>query len=840
MASWLDIGNAVGGFTDGWERGLNMRAKMRADEEAERQAKADAETRGVAANLYNKFAAENGWKPVEVPEPYDARSLGRRMTDGLGITERDGPSLGRMALNSLGVTEPEQAKVSPAVTTPLTATPSAGAPPAATPSVATPPAAVVRAPDVRGVTGLVTPTGGMGVPGIAPVGGSMSGAATGAAAPVIVARPAAEVAVAPPRATSVPEARGVPEGLSTGFTNAVVRYESGGDPNAKNPRSSATGVGQFIKGTWLDLLRRNRPDIAQGKSDAELLQLRTDPALSREMIQVYRHENAGELRAAGLPVSDATLALAHGFGSAGARSILTAAPGTSMAQVFPPSERDRQRGYTESDVIRSNPRLRNMTAGQVIEQAQQRFGGGAPASGTTSGTTSGSARGGLPAAIQPAAATAGSAAPSPTAAAAAQPAPAQSVAAAQPTAPALTTDDEIFSRRGDAVLDRFTKDYLPQMALRYAAVGDVAKFQAIYNLAQTAEVKRATKNWGRMYAAAQSGNAEQFGKAALAYYSDYPDGYSISNSEPVKDSAGKTTGFRFTVRNEATGKEARREMSLEQVQQLAFANHPEKLIDVMIEQRKAATTAASEIGKEARANAEWERRQGITQQYETAKEDRAAGRDEAKYQRDQAGRIELEREKAALKGEGPGKLPAALQKDEAEDLAVVQGAVGINQDLGRVREQIATGKLSLGPMANRVSEARNSMGASSENSRNYASFMATLERLRNESLRLNKGVQTEGDSQRAWNELITHIADPKLVQQRIEEIQQINARAAEFRRNLIQSRRRDNRVEPLDIGRVVPAGSGAAPASSPAAPPPAAATPTRAEIDAELARRGVR
>src|SRR4029453_1645851 len=39
----------------------------------------------------------------------------------------------------------------------------------------------------------------------------------------------------------------------------IIDVESGGDPNAKNKRSSATGLGQFLDETWLDMIRAHRP-----------------------------------------------------------------------------------------------------------------------------------------------------------------------------------------------------------------------------------------------------------------------------------------------------------------------------------------------------------------------------------------------------------------------------------------------------------------------------------------------------------------------------------------------------------------------------------------------------
>jgi hypothetical protein len=50
----------------------------------------------------------------------------------------------------------------------------------------------------------------------------------------------------------------------------IIKVESNGDPNAKNKRSSATGLGQFLDETWLDLIRTHRPDLAKGRSAGEL------------------------------------------------------------------------------------------------------------------------------------------------------------------------------------------------------------------------------------------------------------------------------------------------------------------------------------------------------------------------------------------------------------------------------------------------------------------------------------------------------------------------------------------------------------------------------------------
>lgn len=165
------------------------------------------------------------------------------------------------------------------------------------------------------------------------------------------------------------------------------------------------------------------------------------------------------------------------------------------------------------------------------------------------------------------------------------------------------------------------------------------------------------------------------------------------------------------------------------------------------------------------------------------------------------------------------KLPTSALKMQNEELDAIGTASAIQSDLSALDKQIESGKLDLGPVNNLTSRARNALGMSSEQSRNYASYLSTLEKLRNDSLRLNKGVQTEGDAQRAWNELISNSNDPKVVRQRLSEIQAINKRAAELRRLNIDNIRTNYGLEPLEVSgyQNQPAAVGAN-----SAPPPGA------------------
>lgn len=175
-------------------------------------------------------------------------------------------------------------------------------------------------------------------------------------------------------------------------------------------------------------------------------------------------------------------------------------------------------------------------------------------------------------------------------------------------------------------------------------------------------------------------------------------------------------------------------------------------------------------------------------------------------------------------------VPANVQRAEDEDLQALGTAGTINGELSRFRTQIGNelsgqgapgDRLALGPVQNLASGARNSAGLSTPNSANYASFRAGIERLRNESLRLNSGVQTDGDAQRAWNELIGNINDPRVVQQRLDEIERLNRRAMDLRGMAIQQRRQNYSLPALDTERFT-APPQAAPTGQAQAGPPAA------------------
>lgn len=144
----------------------------------------------------------------------------------------------------------------------------------------------------------------------------------------------------------------------------IIGVESGGDPNARNPRSSAAGLGQFIDATWIDMLAKHRPDI-QG-SPQELLALKSDPTLSKAMTEAYAADNGRILAQSGQPVTPGTTYLAHFAGPKGAVSVLSADPSAPVGQILGDA------------VVKANPFLANMTVADLRAWADRKMGGQAP------------------------------------------------------------------------------------------------------------------------------------------------------------------------------------------------------------------------------------------------------------------------------------------------------------------------------------------------------------------------------------------------------------------------------------------------------------------------------
>lgn len=152
-------------------------------------------------------------------------------------------------------------------------------------------------------------------------------------------------------------------GAVAALVNQIIKVESAGDARAKNPLSTATGLGQFIESTWLRMMRDYRPDLTGRMTRAQLLELRFDPALSREMVTNLARENENFLRARGHDITAGRLYLAHFLGPSGADTALKASPQATVLDVM------------GAAVVNANPFLRGKTVADLRDWADRKMAG---------------------------------------------------------------------------------------------------------------------------------------------------------------------------------------------------------------------------------------------------------------------------------------------------------------------------------------------------------------------------------------------------------------------------------------------------------------------------------
>lgn len=147
--------------------------------------------------------------------------------------------------------------------------------------------------------------------------------------------------------------------ISDDTLSRIIQIESAGNPNAKAKTSSATGLGQFIDGTWIAVVQKHRPDLLKGRSRAEVLALRKDPSLAVELLARFTEDNATAL---GKGYGDGDLYLAHFAGVGTARKILQTFPETPVSKIV------------SKQAIDANPSiLRGKTCAQVREWAMKKM-----------------------------------------------------------------------------------------------------------------------------------------------------------------------------------------------------------------------------------------------------------------------------------------------------------------------------------------------------------------------------------------------------------------------------------------------------------------------------------
>jgi hypothetical protein len=141
------------------------------------------------------------------------------------------------------------------------------------------------------------------------------------------------------------------------FLDRLMRAESDGRDFLANPRSTALGPFQFIKGTFLEVTRRHFVAETASLTEEQILALRTNRAFSRRAVAVYLREAAVFLGGQGFEPTFAHLRLAYLVGPSGAVRVMQAASETPVSEILAPG------------ALKANPFMAGMTAADLIAKA---------------------------------------------------------------------------------------------------------------------------------------------------------------------------------------------------------------------------------------------------------------------------------------------------------------------------------------------------------------------------------------------------------------------------------------------------------------------------------------
>jgi hypothetical protein len=119
------------------------------------------------------------------------------------------------------------------------------------------------------------------------------------------------------------------------------------------------------------MIRTHRPDLAKGRSQAEILELRQDAKIVREITARFSERNAEALKRRGLPVTPGTLYLAHFAGAAGAVAVLTAMEDADAALVM--ANADATGRTKREKLIKANPFLERFTVTDLRNWADRKM-----------------------------------------------------------------------------------------------------------------------------------------------------------------------------------------------------------------------------------------------------------------------------------------------------------------------------------------------------------------------------------------------------------------------------------------------------------------------------------
>ena len=147
---------------------------------------------------------------------------------------------------------------------------------------------------------------------------------------------------------------------NTSMMDAFAKAESGNNPNARNPNSSASGLMQFTNRTWADMVNK------YGQQTGIKLSDKNDPKAQTTMAALYAQDNVKSLQNnLGRMPTKGELYMAHMLGPVGAAKLISADPNKEALMLFPRPVTDANRTIFYNGKV---PR----TAGQVYAILNQK------------------------------------------------------------------------------------------------------------------------------------------------------------------------------------------------------------------------------------------------------------------------------------------------------------------------------------------------------------------------------------------------------------------------------------------------------------------------------------
>ena len=143
------------------------------------------------------------------------------------------------------------------------------------------------------------------------------------------------------------------------FLDRLMAAESGGRNDAKNPRSTALGPFQFIKSTFLDIMRRHFQAEIAGLTEEEISGPANGPGVVKTCCSRLLQRNSPAPQSARAGPTFAQLRLGYLLGAEDAAQIMQAQAERPVASLLSP------------EVITANPFMRDMTVAEIVAKSER-------------------------------------------------------------------------------------------------------------------------------------------------------------------------------------------------------------------------------------------------------------------------------------------------------------------------------------------------------------------------------------------------------------------------------------------------------------------------------------